>query len=196
MYKRKVEIGNSSLVVAAPQFNFRSPGRLIMKNLFALVCFAAPDSAQSNNSHLPTWWAKLQTLLLQGASPGSGPGRSLQVGANVDVSNECGPRDVHYCESGPAKNPCRASWRSRSKIGMVICLPFQPRRWLSNRRIRNTSPLPQIVANALGQVAMILLGKFQAVGHGPQTNARRANQKGGTSCPSGGKMGRNSTPAE
>jgi len=71
--------------------------------LFALVCLAAPASAQSNNSHLPTWWAKLQTLLLQGASPGSGPGHSLQVGANVDVSNECGPQSETFITVNPAR---------------------------------------------------------------------------------------------
>src|SRR2546426_12710208 len=71
--------------------------------LFALVCLAAPALAQSNNSHLPTWWAKLQTLLLQGASPGSGPVHALQVGANVDVANERGPQSQTFITVNPAQ---------------------------------------------------------------------------------------------
>src|SRR2546422_10212228 len=36
-------------------------------------------------------------------SPGSGPGHSLQVGANVDVSNECGPQSETFITVNPAR---------------------------------------------------------------------------------------------
>ena len=52
--------------------------------------------AQSNNGNNPTWWNKYQTLLANGPNQNAGPSKSLNVGANVDVSNECGPQSETY----------------------------------------------------------------------------------------------------
>lgn len=57
----------------------------------------APDT-----THNPTWWAKYQYLLANGAAKGGGPAASTGVGANVDVSNECGPQSETFITLNPA----------------------------------------------------------------------------------------------
>lgn len=65
---------------------------------------AVLGSAQnSNNTHNPTWWAKYQYLVKNGASAGGGGTSSLQVGSNVDVSNECGPQSETFITLNPAR---------------------------------------------------------------------------------------------
>jgi hypothetical protein len=71
---------------------------------FALVLFALPVIAQNNSSHSPTWWNKYQYLLNHPADNPAGPGSSLSVGANVDVSNECGPQSETFIAINPS-NP-------------------------------------------------------------------------------------------
>ncbi|HYL76754.1 MAG TPA: sialidase family protein [Bryobacteraceae bacterium] len=69
------------------------PIRLATAGLFSVVLL----SAQNNNSFTPRWWAKYQYLLQNGASKAAGPTRSATtVGANVDVSNECGPQSETF----------------------------------------------------------------------------------------------------
>jgi len=80
----------------------KNPVRLVAV-LFACLGFAALASAQSNNTHNPTWWAKFQNLLQNGSSPGGGATNSLNVGSNVDVSNECGPQSETFITLNPAK---------------------------------------------------------------------------------------------
>jgi hypothetical protein len=53
-------------------------------------------SAQTNNTHQPTWWAKYQYLAKHGATAGGASTASITVGANVDVSNECGPQSETF----------------------------------------------------------------------------------------------------
>src|SRR5712692_6901646 len=60
-----------------------------------------PASAQNKATHNPTWWAKFQILSQNGPSPGGGPTLSSTVGANVDVSNECGPQSETFIAINP-----------------------------------------------------------------------------------------------
>jgi len=80
-----------------------------MKNYFrmaallsAFLCFAGSVSAQTRTPDEPTWWSKYQFLLETGASAGGGPTTSLAAGANVDVSNECGPQSETFITLNPA----------------------------------------------------------------------------------------------
>ena len=52
----------------------------------------------------PTWWDKYQFLLKNGSDPSPGGISSLAVGANVDVSNECGPQSETFITINPS-NP-------------------------------------------------------------------------------------------
>src|SRR6266702_822448 len=60
-----------------------------------------PASAQNKATHNPTWWAKFQILAQNGSLPGGGPTLSSAVGANVDVSNECGPQSETFIAINP-----------------------------------------------------------------------------------------------
>jgi hypothetical protein len=55
-----------------------------------------PALAQNASVHNPTWWAKYQTLLTNGPSPAGAGAAALQVGSNVDASNECGPQSETF----------------------------------------------------------------------------------------------------
>jgi len=73
--------------------------------LGASILFSAfPASAQNKATHNPTWWAKFQILSQNGSSPGGGPTVSSTVGANVDVSNECGPQSETFIAINPANS--------------------------------------------------------------------------------------------
>src|SRR3954464_11258704 len=52
--------------------------------------------AQTNNSKDPTWWEKYQYLVKNGEMTAAGSTTSVASGANVDVSNECGPQSETY----------------------------------------------------------------------------------------------------
>ena len=77
-----------------------------MKRLILLaVTFAfltLPSWAQ-DKSHYPTWWNKYQQLSQNGALNSSGPGSSVTVGPNINVSNECGPQSETYITLRTAK---------------------------------------------------------------------------------------------
>jgi len=66
-----------------------------------MLGLAAAVFAQSNNPDKPTWWDKYQYLAKFGSDPAPGATTSLTAGANVDVSNECGPQS----ETSIAINP-------------------------------------------------------------------------------------------
>jgi hypothetical protein len=75
---------------------------VFMSRLMALVAASAmcaaiprPLDAQTNNANRPTWWQKYQYLATHGADTCTGQS-SVQVGPNVDVSNECGPQSETY----------------------------------------------------------------------------------------------------
>lgn len=73
-----------------------------MRRLTFLIGWAAlACCAQTNSPGYPTWWNKYQTLLQNGAGAG-GPGTSFAAGANVDVSNECGPQSETHITLNPS----------------------------------------------------------------------------------------------
>jgi hypothetical protein len=65
--------------------------------LFLAMALAIPAAfAQTNNSKDPTWWEKYQYLVKNGEMAAAGATTSATSGANVDVSNECGPQSETY----------------------------------------------------------------------------------------------------
>jgi len=70
--------------------------------LFLLLVYAGALPAQTLTPDLPTWWAKYQTLLKNGAGGAGETGSSLTVGANVDASNECGPQSETFITLNPS----------------------------------------------------------------------------------------------
>jgi len=77
----------------------------------AILCLVSSCQvfAQNKTTHNPTWWAKYEYLSQNAASPGGGPGSSLTVGSNVDVSNECGPQSETYITLNPASSKSLAA---------------------------------------------------------------------------------------
>ena len=75
--------------------------RISLPLLFTTVLCAQLAGAQTLNQSTPTWWNKYQHLLKNGAESGGGATSSLSVGANVDVSNECGPQSETYVTLNP-----------------------------------------------------------------------------------------------
>src|SRR3954452_18996945 len=77
--------------------------KFLARLFLAIVVLNLTVLAQNNtnNSHNPTWWNKYQYLLNN--SPDANPGRSSSsiVGANVDVSNECGPQSETFVAINP-----------------------------------------------------------------------------------------------
>ena len=64
-----------------------------------------PLSLAAKDSKNPTWWDKYQFLLKNGSDPSPGATASaLAVGANVDISNECGPQSETFITINPS-NP-------------------------------------------------------------------------------------------
>lgn len=67
--------------------------------LAVLICvclLAFAGLAQTNTPNNPTWWNKYQYLSMHSANGNAGASNSASVGANVDVSNECGPQSETY----------------------------------------------------------------------------------------------------
>src|SRR5438132_4106069 len=72
-------------------------GTFPMRYLSLLLClFASAAFAATNDPNNPTWWDKYQYIKNNGPLPAAGSTRSVTVGANVDVSNECGPQSETY----------------------------------------------------------------------------------------------------
>ena len=70
-----------------------------------LLALLLPLSLAAKDSKNPTWWDKYQFLLKNGSDPSPGATVSaLAVGANLDVSNECGPQSETFITINPS-NP-------------------------------------------------------------------------------------------
>ncbi|HVH09226.1 MAG TPA: sialidase family protein [Gemmatimonadales bacterium] len=79
----------------------------------AAACRELPETATSprrplaattqsqTSTHNPTWWAKYEQLAANGPGSGGEATGSTVVGANVDVSNECGPQSETYVTLDP-----------------------------------------------------------------------------------------------
>ncbi|GAC1446175.1 MAG: hypothetical protein NVSMB56_02400 [Pyrinomonadaceae bacterium] len=61
-----------------------------------LVTLFASALAQNSNVHNPTWWDKYQYIANNGATGEYGATTSVNIGSNVDVSNECGPQSETF----------------------------------------------------------------------------------------------------
>src|SRR5579884_802341 len=61
----------------------------------ALLGCAVIASAQTDAPDKPTWWNKYQYLSANGSDTCAAR-PSIKVGANVDVSNECGPQSETF----------------------------------------------------------------------------------------------------
>ena len=79
----------------------RSAIRFLLASLLA-VCSSVAFS-QAQNPHNPTWRAKYNYLVTHGVRQSAMvTTASFTVGANVDVSNECGPQSETYITLDPA----------------------------------------------------------------------------------------------
>src|SRR5205085_8445340 len=63
----------------------------------ALPLCAVADS----KTHNPTWWDKYQYILNNGPDSSTNASTSISYGANVDVSNECGPQSETFITLNP-----------------------------------------------------------------------------------------------
>src|SRR5215510_7029524 len=59
--------------------------------------------SQNNISHNPTWWDKYQYIVHNGPTDGGGGATSVSIGANIDVSNECGPQSETFITINPSQ---------------------------------------------------------------------------------------------
>jgi len=77
--------------------------RLFLAVVLVTFVFTLAATAQNNNnnSHNPTWWNKYQYLLNNPADSNAGRTSSAAVGANVDMSNECGPQSETFVAINP-----------------------------------------------------------------------------------------------
>ena len=75
---------------------------LVLASVAALSLVASLPAAAQKDSRNPLWWDKYQYILHNGPVAGGGPSASLAVGANVDVSNECGPQSETYITIDPS----------------------------------------------------------------------------------------------
>lgn len=85
--------------------------RLFKIVFLAILClgYSQQINAQNKTNHNPTWWAKYQYLSQNAVAPGGGPGSSLTVGSNVDVSNECGPQSETFITLNPVSSKSLAA---------------------------------------------------------------------------------------
>ena len=76
--------------------------RLSIILILALILFAlamtnsTPPVSADSTVHNPTWWDKYQFILNNGSDPAPAATTSVNVGSNVDVSNECGPQSETF----------------------------------------------------------------------------------------------------
>jgi len=84
----------------------------LLKTVFLVIfclAYSRQIHAQNKTGHNPTWWAKYLYLSQNAAAPGGGPGSSLTVGSNVDVSSECGPQSETFITINPGSSKSLAA---------------------------------------------------------------------------------------
>jgi hypothetical protein len=67
-----------------------SRGAVVAATVLCTAAMAQMSSPQ------PRWWTKYQYLAANGATTGKPASNSVVAGANVDVSNECGPQSETF----------------------------------------------------------------------------------------------------
>src|SRR5258708_24950872 len=72
----------------------RTEGTMKITSLLLALSISGAALAADGTPN-PSWWNKYQYLLQHGPSPFA-PGAALSVGANVDVSHECGPESETF----------------------------------------------------------------------------------------------------
>src|SRR5258708_32614827 len=72
----------------------RTEGTMKITSLLLALSISGAALAADGTPN-PSWWNKYQYLLQHGPSPFA-PGAALTVGANGDVSNECGPHSEPF----------------------------------------------------------------------------------------------------
>src|SRR6266513_1256238 len=75
----------------------RAPFFFLIQFAVALPICALADS----KTHNPTWWDKYQYILNNGPDGNADASASINYGANVDVSNEWGPRSETFITLNP-----------------------------------------------------------------------------------------------
>ena len=74
--------------------------RLNVQWILALLA-VLPTASSAGTGSDPTWWSKYEYLAKYGPDPAAGSSTSTWSGANVDVSNECGPQSETYITLDP-----------------------------------------------------------------------------------------------
>jgi hypothetical protein len=78
--------------------------RLLFIAIIACAASSPSTRAQSTQSqNNPTWWDKFLFLSKNGSDPAPGASASASVGADVDVSAECGPQSETYIPLNPSR---------------------------------------------------------------------------------------------
>src|SRR5437660_4919268 len=71
--------------------------------LIAIAILPSVALGQKSSTHNPTWWDKYQYIASNGPTSGGAPTSSVSFGANVDLSNECGPQSETFITLNPAQ---------------------------------------------------------------------------------------------
>src|SRR5690349_4171585 len=71
--------------------------------LLGMVLVACGAMSQTNTPNNPTWWNKYQYLSTHSPNGNAGTSKPASVGANVDVSNECGPQSETFITVNTSK---------------------------------------------------------------------------------------------
>jgi hypothetical protein len=75
---------------------------IVISSALPALVFAGGNSTTTSPDK-PTWWDKYQYLAKNGPMDCTMPNTSLGVGANVNVSNECGPQSETYITLNPMR---------------------------------------------------------------------------------------------
>src|SRR5437899_706799 len=71
--------------------------------LIAIAILPSVALGQKSSTRNPTWWDKYQYIASNGPTSGGAPTSSVSFGANVDLSNECGPQSETFIALNSAR---------------------------------------------------------------------------------------------